>query len=103
MSWTPQMQLRYAVVTAVALPNALGVAVHGRRSGAQAGYVGAIGDDVAGELIRRALAAEAVDTTRLRVRSGPTATATVVGARGQEQHHKNREDGTCLPGRNVEG
>ncbi len=27
--------------------NALGVAVHGRRSGAQAAYVGAVGDDAA--------------------------------------------------------
>lgn len=57
--------------------NALGAAVHARRSGAYAGYVGAIGHDPAGQLIRHALDAEAVDATRLRVLRGSTATATV--------------------------
>ena len=57
--------------------NAYGVAVHARRCGAATGYVGAVGDDAAGTLMRDALHAEGVDTARLRVLPGATATATV--------------------------
>jgi fructoselysine 6-kinase len=46
--------------------NCLNVAVHARRFGAQSAYIGAIGNDRAGQLIRDALLAEGVDVTRLR-------------------------------------
>lgn len=57
--------------------NALNVAVFARRLGADAAYLGAIGDDTPGELIAEALRAEGVDISRLRVVSGPTAHAIV--------------------------
>jgi fructoselysine 6-kinase len=57
--------------------NALNVAVFARRSGAEAGYVGVVGDDPPGRCISQALQAEGVDTQRLRVVAGPTAYATV--------------------------
>ena len=46
--------------------NCLNVAVHARRFGAQSAYIGAIGKDKAGDLIKDALAAEGVDLARLR-------------------------------------
>jgi fructoselysine 6-kinase len=57
--------------------NSLGVAVHAGRSGVPSAFVGAVGDDEPGRLVRTALAAERVDTDRLRVLPGPTAIATV--------------------------
>lgn len=57
--------------------NALNVAVFARRTGAQTGYVGVVGDDPPGSCISRALQAEDVDTRRLRMVAGPTAYATV--------------------------
>jgi fructoselysine 6-kinase len=57
--------------------NALNVAVFARRTGAEAGYVGVVGDDPPGRCISQALQAEDVDTQRLRVVAGPTAYATV--------------------------
>jgi fructoselysine 6-kinase len=57
--------------------NTVNVAVFARRSGAEAGYVGVVGDDPPGRCISRALQAEGVDTRRLRTVAGPTAYATV--------------------------
>jgi fructoselysine 6-kinase len=53
--------------------NALNVAVFARRNGASASYLGAVGTDTAGKLIRSALRAEGVNLERLRVRPGMTA------------------------------
>lgn len=47
--------------------NALNVAVFARRAGARAAYLGITGSDLPGRIVREALAAEAVETTRLRV------------------------------------
>lgn len=47
--------------------NALNVAVFARRAGAEAGYIGIIGDDLSGTLVRNALVAEKVEITRLRI------------------------------------
>ena len=57
--------------------NTVNVAVFARRSGADAGYVGVVGEDPPGRCIGRALRAEDVDSRRLRVVDGPTAYATV--------------------------
>jgi len=57
--------------------NALNVAVFARRAGARAAYIGAVGDDTAGRLVLRALQAEGVDVSRVRVVAGPTAYASV--------------------------
>lgn len=53
--------------------NAVNVAALARRLGAEAGYLGCIGDDVYGEAVRAALAAEGVDLARLRRIDGPNA------------------------------
>ena len=53
--------------------NALNVAVFARRSGAEAAYVGALGDDAGGRCIREALEAEGIGTEQLRVVPGLTA------------------------------
>jgi fructoselysine 6-kinase len=57
--------------------NALNVAVFARRSGAEAAYVGVVGDDDAGRCIRQALLAEGVAIERLRMVAGQTAYATI--------------------------
>ncbi|MFI8994228.1 PfkB family carbohydrate kinase [Streptomyces sp. NPDC053542] len=57
--------------------NALNVAVHAARLGADAGYLGVTGTDEAGAHIRAALAAEGVRTDRARTAEGPNAYATV--------------------------
>ena len=57
--------------------NAVNVAVHGRRCGAGAAYIGAVGTDVAGRAVLDALVAEGVDTSMLRVVEGPNAYADV--------------------------
>jgi fructoselysine 6-kinase len=57
--------------------NAVNVAVHARRCGADSTYVGAVGSDHAGRTVRDALAAEGVDTSLLRVVEGPNAYAEV--------------------------
>ena len=51
--------------------NAVNVAVLARRLGASASYLGYIGDDYFGDLIRDALEAENVDISRLRVTDTP--------------------------------
>lgn len=57
--------------------NALNVAVFAARLGARAGYMGVIGDDMAGRQILRALQAEHVDTSWTRVAHASNATADV--------------------------
>lgn len=57
--------------------NAVNVAVHARRCGGNAAYLGVIGSDEAGRLVRQSLVDEQVDTTRLRTELGPTAHAVV--------------------------
>jgi len=53
--------------------NAVNVAVAARRSGADAAYVGVLGDDEAGRLIMEALRSEGVGTERTRVAHGSNA------------------------------
>ncbi len=53
--------------------NAVNVAVAARRSGAAASYTGVIGAGPDGSVIARALAAEGVQTPRMRVADGPNA------------------------------
>jgi fructoselysine 6-kinase len=57
--------------------NAVNVAVHARRLGADSAYIGALGDDAAGAVVLQALRAEGVDVTRTRVRPGANAHAVV--------------------------
>jgi sugar/nucleoside kinase (ribokinase family) len=57
--------------------NAVNVAVHAQRNGATASYLGVLGTDEAGDLLRRALTDEGVDTSLTRLRSGPNAYAIV--------------------------
>lgn len=57
--------------------NTVNVAVAARRSGAQAAYLGAVGAGPDGEVVRAALAAERVETARMRVLDGPNAYSTV--------------------------
>jgi sugar/nucleoside kinase (ribokinase family) len=57
--------------------NAVNVAVAARRSGARAAYLGAVGAGPDGAVVRAALAAEQVETTRLRVLKGPNAYSTI--------------------------
>jgi fructoselysine 6-kinase len=53
--------------------NAVNVAVAARRSGVSSAYVGAVGQDATGDVLRQALASEGVATERLRVLLGTTA------------------------------
>ncbi len=55
--------------------NAVNVAVMTARLGAATGYLGCVGKDEGGALIRASLIAEGVDVARLRTRSGPNARA----------------------------
>jgi fructoselysine 6-kinase len=64
--------------------NCLNLAVQARRFGAGAAYIGAIGNDRAGEVIQQALIVERVDVSRLRLIDGPTAYC-VIGHRGAER------------------
>lgn len=57
--------------------NAVNVAVHARRIGARASYLGVVGTDAAGELVREALDKEGVDTSLTRAVDGPNAFAVV--------------------------
>lgn len=62
--------------------NAPNVAVHAARSGAEAAFLGVVGDDPAGRLIREALEMEGVGTSRLRVVPGATPAVTVARDEG---------------------
>jgi len=55
--------------------NALNVAAMAARLGASTAYLGCVGDDEGGELVRKALVAEGVDISRVRTRSGANARA----------------------------
>lgn len=62
--------------------NCVNVAVAVSRAGHHSSYVGAIGTDSAGELIRSALEIEGVHIDRLRTVEGPTATTNVTLVNG---------------------
>jgi fructoselysine 6-kinase len=57
--------------------NAVNVAVHARRCGTSAAYIGALGTDASGRTVLDALVAEGVDTSLVRVVDGPNAYAEV--------------------------
>src|SRR4029078_3206836 len=57
--------------------NAVNVAVHARRVGADAAYLGVLGTDTAGDAVRDALQAEDVDLVLVRVVDGPNASADI--------------------------
>jgi fructoselysine 6-kinase len=65
--------------------NAVNVAVMARRAGAKASYLGCVGDDAAGALVRDALIDEGVDISRLRVRKGPNARALIAYENGDRR------------------
>ncbi|NSC19998.1 hypothetical protein FM076_01750 [Streptomyces albus subsp. chlorinus] len=75
--------------------NAVNVAVHARRAGADAAYWGVTGNDPAGALVRRALAAEDVDTGRVRTADGPNAWAEI-GLVGGDRVFKGSDDGVSV-------
>ncbi|AZS37526.1 Fructosamine kinase FrlD [Microbacterium lemovicicum] len=53
--------------------NCVNVSVYAAREGVETSYIGAVAEDAAGDLLRSALRAENVDTTRLRIEDGSTA------------------------------
>jgi len=57
--------------------NCVNVAVFARRLGADAGYLGVFGDDDAGAYLRASIAAEGVDVSRSRVRTGESGISTL--------------------------
>ncbi len=57
--------------------NTLNVAVAAVRAGAEAAYLGVLGNDRAGDIVRAALVAEGVGIERLRIADGPNAWADV--------------------------
>jgi fructoselysine 6-kinase len=67
--------------------NALNVAVQARRSGLRTAYLGAVGDDRAGQVVRSALKSEGVNAPRLRVVPGRTASAAVELVDGDRVFH----------------
>lgn len=73
--------------------NAVNVAVHARRSGAEAAYVGIIGTDDGGDLVESSLRSEGLDLERLRRSEGETAFASVY-----TDETGNRSFGLCLKG-----
>ncbi|QTG17219.1 carbohydrate kinase (plasmid) [Agrobacterium tumefaciens] len=74
--------------------NAVNFAVHAQRSGMNAAYLGVIGTDSDGDLIRSSLQAEGVELKRLRVKEGPNAFATV----HMDDDGNNRKWGLCEKG-----
>ena len=57
--------------------NAVNVAVHARRCGAASAYLGVLGTDANGDVVRRSLEDEGVGTRYLRTVPGPNASAVV--------------------------
>lgn len=57
--------------------NAVNVAVHARRLGMRAAYIGIVGSDIAGRLVASSLRSEGVLLERMRVVDGPNAWAAV--------------------------
>lgn len=64
--------------------NCFNVSVFARRCGVEAAYVGAVGNDAAGRLIRHVLDSEGVDASHLRVVEGLTAHC-VIGHHGADR------------------
>lgn len=62
--------------------NPVNVAVYVKRLGGESCYVGAVGDDDNGEIIRYSLAAKGVDVSRLKVLEGDTALSHVSRVNG---------------------
>jgi fructoselysine 6-kinase len=73
--------------------NAVNFAVHARRSGCEAAYLGVVGTDAEADLVVSSLRAEGVETARLRVVDGQNAFATVL-----MDEKKHREWGVCEKG-----
>lgn len=73
--------------------NAVNVAVHARRSGADTAFVGVIGTDDEGDLVKSSLLSEGVRSDRVRREEGVTAFATVF-----TDETGNRSFGLCLKG-----
>lgn len=63
--------------------NAVNVAVAVARAGGASAYIGAVGDDARGRLLKDALTAESVDTSRVRVVPGPTACCDITHSGGE--------------------
>jgi fructoselysine 6-kinase len=63
--------------------NAVNVAVGAAQAGGTSAYIGAVGDDARGRLLIDALAAESVDTRRVRVLPGTTACCDITHAGGE--------------------
>lgn len=57
--------------------NCVNVSVFAKRAGAHSGYLGALGADAAGDVLRAALISEEVDIERLRVLDGETASCLI--------------------------
>jgi fructoselysine 6-kinase len=72
--------------------NCFNVSIFARRYGAESAYVGAIGNDAAGRLVRKALEAERVDITRLRTVEGNTAHC-VIAHQGHDRHFVSHDLG----------
>ena len=68
--------------------NALNVSVFASRFGASASYVGAVGDDTAGNHVRAALVGEGVDVSRLRTLAGRTAFCVIGNMNGEREFLK---------------
>lgn len=69
--------------------NAVNVAVLARRLGAETAYLGCFGADEAGDLLRAALAAEGVETSRCRHRAGANARAFIGHDNGDRKFLKS--------------
>ena len=74
--------------------NAVNFAVHAQRSGMTSAYIGVIGTDSDGDLIKSSLQAEGVELKHLRVVEGPNAFATVQ----MDDDGTNRKWGLCEKG-----
>jgi fructoselysine 6-kinase len=75
--------------------NAVNVAVYAAQLGAQAAYLGVVGDDPEGELLRASLAEEGVDVSRVRIASGWNARAEVE-LRGNDRVFTGSSKGVAL-------
>lgn len=72
--------------------NAVNVAAMAARLGASSGYLGCVGDDEGGQLVRNALAVEGVDISHVRVRAGANARA-YIGHVDGDRHFIHSEPG----------
>lgn len=76
--------------------NALNVAVFARRAGADAALIAAMADDPAGRHMQRALAAEGVDTSRLRIVPGRTAFCIIGNTDSGEREFQRADLGVSI-------